>query len=88
MVESTIELAVSHGFYYLNCALQVVQAQGKPQFTQVSVAKTLVKALACYATHFIVEIRPILLLASAVKDESDNLGIEFHAEENYNRGID
>jgi hypothetical protein len=45
--------------------------------------KTLIEALACHTTHFVVQIRPFLILAGAIEDESDDLGIEFHAEQNY-----
>jgi hypothetical protein len=61
----------------------VVQAEGKPHLPQVSIVKTLVVALACHTTHFVVQIGPFLLLASAIEDEADDFGIEFHAEQNY-----
>jgi hypothetical protein len=78
-----INARLSHGLYHLDGCPQAAQAEGESHLPQVSIVKTLVEALARHTTHFVVQIRPSLLLASAIEDESGDLGIEFHAEQNY-----
>ena len=67
---------IGHNFYCLNGILYTVQAERKAQVSKILVMQSLVETLTCYTTHFVVQIGPFVLLAGAVQDEADNLGID------------
>jgi len=84
MVEGPIpNVRLSHGFYQLDGCSQASEAEGEPHLPQVSIVEALVEAFARHAAHFIVQVRPLPLLAGAVEYESYDLGIEFHVDQNY-----